>query len=466
MREQQNIKINGPHPPHAQGTFHRWRQPLYTEKHKVSCSGFLSKIQPRATLMHLLQCVLQHHVANPHLFTHMATQHENIHADTTLRSATTDSKTPYIYAHTNAPKAASTHRYNAGTKKHQNERSALVAPTHTHKVPFIAGGSHFTRKNTRFRAPAFFPKSNPVQHSCIYYNAFCSITSLTRISSPTWQHNMKTFMQTLHCDLQPQIPKHPTSTHTQTHPKQLQPTVTMREPKNIKMNGPHPPPTQGTFDGRLQPLYTEKHKVSCSGFLSNSNHMQHSCIYYNATQCVLQHHVANPHLFTHMAPQHDNIHADTALRSATTDSKTPYIYAHTNAPKAASTHRYNARTKKHQNQRPTLVAPTHTHTRYLSSLAAAILHSKNTRFCAPASFQNPTPCDTHAASCSYYNAFCSITSLTRISSPTWQHNMKTFMQTLHCDLQPQIPKHPTTTHTNAPKAASTHRYNAGTKNIK
>ena len=74
--------MNGPHPPHTRGTFHRQLQPLYTEKHQVSFSGFL-------------------------------------------------------------------------------------------------------------------PKLTPMQHSCSYYNAFCSITSLTRISLRTLQHNMKTIMQTL-----------------------------------------------------------------------------------------------------------------------------------------------------------------------------------------------------------------------------------------------------------------------------
>ena len=56
---------------------------------------FSTQIKPHATRTQLLQCVLQHHVANPHLFTHMATQHENIHANTTLRSTNTDSRTPY-----------------------------------------------------------------------------------------------------------------------------------------------------------------------------------------------------------------------------------------------------------------------------------------------------------------------------------------------------------------------------------
>ena len=34
----------------------------------------------------------------------------------------------------------------------------------THEVPFIAGRNHFTRKNTRFRAPASSPKQSPTLH--------------------------------------------------------------------------------------------------------------------------------------------------------------------------------------------------------------------------------------------------------------------------------------------------------------
>ena len=59
--------------------------------------------------------------------------------------------------------------------------------THTHKVPFIAGCSHFTRKNRRFRAPASSPKQSPFNshaaitmrfaatraHPCGHYNAIC-----------------------------------------------------------------------------------------------------------------------------------------------------------------------------------------------------------------------------------------------------------------------------------------------------
>ena len=80
------------------------------------------------------------------------------HAAIPMRSATGDSKTPYNYAHTSTPKAASSHRYTAA-KKRQTDRSRT---RRTHEVPFIVGCSHFTRKNTRFRAPA----SSPTQAPC------------------------------------------------------------------------------------------------------------------------------------------------------------------------------------------------------------------------------------------------------------------------------------------------------------
>ena len=120
-------------------------------------------------------------------------------------------------------------------KKRQTDRSRN---RRTDEVPFIAGCSHFTRKNTRFRAPASSPKHSP-----------------------------RNIMQPFQWDLQRQIPKHPITTHTQPHPKQLQATVTLRQKKTTNRPQPQPPHRRGTFHRRLQPLYTEKHKVSCSSFL-------------------------------------------------------------------------------------------------------------------------------------------------------------------------------------------------------
>ena len=49
--------------------------------------------------MQPLQCVSQHHVSSPHALTHMATKRDNNHAAIARRSASTDCKTPYNYAH-------------------------------------------------------------------------------------------------------------------------------------------------------------------------------------------------------------------------------------------------------------------------------------------------------------------------------------------------------------------------------
>ena len=69
-----------------------------------------------------------------------------------------------------------------------------------------------------------------------------------------------TFMQAFQCDLQPQLQETHSTTHTGT-------TIVAKHIEGTKRPQPHPPHTRGSFHRRLQPLYTEKHKVSCSGFL-------------------------------------------------------------------------------------------------------------------------------------------------------------------------------------------------------
>ena len=120
-----------------------------------------------------------------------------------------------------------------GTNRVRNDRSRN---RRTDEVPFIVACSHFTQENTRFRAPASSPKHSPCNiHAAIFQ-----------------------------CDLQPQLQE----THRTTH------TGTTIVAKHIRRNQsrperpqPQPPHRRGTFHRRLQPLYTEKHKVSCSGFL-------------------------------------------------------------------------------------------------------------------------------------------------------------------------------------------------------
>ena len=135
--------------------------------------------------------------------------------------------------HTDTTTRCKTHRRNNSRMKRPQPQ-----PPHRRGIPFIAGCSHFTRKNARFRAPA----SSPTQSRC-------------------------NIMQPFQCDLQPEIPKHPITTHTQAHPKQLQPPLHCGKKKTTNRPQPQPPHRRGTFHRRLQPLYTEKHTVSCSGFL-------------------------------------------------------------------------------------------------------------------------------------------------------------------------------------------------------
>ena len=191
-----------PHPPHRRGTFHRRLQPLYAEKHKVSCSSFLPNTKP-----------MQHHAAIP------------------MRSANTNFKKRIELRTQEQPLVA---KHIGGTIGDRNVRSRN---RRTDEVPFIAGCSHFTRKNPRFRALCFLPNTKPMQHSCSHSNAICHHSSKKRIE-------LRTQDTTTHCK-----------------------TLIGGTIRAQKRPQPQPPHRRGTFHRRLQPLYTEKRKVSCSGFL-------------------------------------------------------------------------------------------------------------------------------------------------------------------------------------------------------
>ena len=81
-----------------------------------------------------------------------------------------------------------------------------------------------------------------------------------------------TIMQPFQCDLPPQLQETHRTTHTGTTTRCK---THRRNNSRQKRPQPQPPHRRGTFHRRLQPLYTEKHKVSCSGFLPNTKPMQH-----------------------------------------------------------------------------------------------------------------------------------------------------------------------------------------------
>ena len=117
-----------------------------------------------------------------------------------------------------------------------------------------------------------------MQHSCSHYNAFRNIPWQIRTYLRTWQHQMTTMKQPFQCNLQPEIQEPHRTTHTDTTTRCK---THRRNNSRTKRPQPHPPHTRGTFHRRL-PLYTEKHKVSCSGFLPKTKPMQHSCSHSNA----------------------------------------------------------------------------------------------------------------------------------------------------------------------------------------
>ena len=247
-RNRLNSKRSKPHPPHKRGTCHRRLKPLYTEKYKVSCSGFLPKRKPmQHSCSHynaFFQCDLQPQIQETHRTTHTGT--------------TTGCRTQ--------------------RRNRLNSKRSKPHPPHTRGTFHRRLKPLYTEK-CKVSCSGFLPKRKPMQHSCSHYNAFYSMTWLTRMHLRTWQHQMTTIMQPFHCDLQPQIQETHRTTHTGTTTRCR---TQRRNRLNSKRSKPHPPHTRGTFHRRLTQLYTEKYKVSCSGFLPKRKPMQHSCSHYNA----------------------------------------------------------------------------------------------------------------------------------------------------------------------------------------
>ena len=134
-----------------------------------------------------------------------------------------------------------------------------------------------------------------MQHSCSHYNAFRNIPWQTCTYLRTWQHQMTTMKQPFQCNLQPEIQEPHRTTHTDTT---IRCKTHRRNNSRTKRPQPHPSHRRGTFHRRLQPLYMEKHKVSCSGFLPKTEPLQHSCSHYNALKSHTTLHQSQ--FFTHV----------------------------------------------------------------------------------------------------------------------------------------------------------------------
>ena len=189
-----------PHPPHRRGTFHRRLQPLYTEKHKVSCAGFLPTTKPMQHSCSHSNAICKHKLKKR---IELRTQDHPV-LQNTLKERNDPSRT---------------RRTDEGTFHRR------LQPLYTEKRKVSCAG--------------FLPTTKPMHAHAI-------------------------FMQPFQCDLQTQTQETHRTTYTGT-------SSIAKHIEGTKRPQPHPPHRRGTFHRRLRPLYTEKHKVSCSGFLPNTS---------------------------------------------------------------------------------------------------------------------------------------------------------------------------------------------------
>ena len=143
----------------------------------------------------------------------------------------------------------------------------------------------------------------PRAHSCSHYIAFCSFRWLTRMYLRTWQQNMTTIMQPLHCDLQRFNKGIELRTHEQAHVAERQGGTD----STLKRPLPHTLRTRAALHRRLQPLYTAKHKFRAPAT--------------SATRVPCNIHAAIPMRFA--APR-THIHAAITMRLASTRYRTPW----------------------------------------------------------------------------------------------------------------------------------------------
>ena len=354
-------------------------------------------------------------------------------------------------------------------------------------------GSHFTREKHKVSCSGFLPTTQSMQHSRSHSNAICNHRFKKRVELRTQEqplgaehrggtkttpaataahtrylsspaaatlpgktqgfvlrlppHNTEhaTFMQPFQCDLQPQIQE----THIELR-TQEQPFGAEHRGGTSRNRRTH----EVQFHRRMQPLYTGKHQVSCSGFLPTTQSMQHSC-------------------------SHSNAICNRRFKKR--------IELRTQEQPAVAEHRRGTKTT---------TAATAAHTRYLSSPAAATLHGKTQGFVLRlpphntehATFMQPFQCDlqpqtqeTHRTTHTGTTSCCRTqkrnqndpsrnrrTAAATLHGKTQgfvlrlpPHNTEhaTFMQPFQCDLQPQIQETHRTTHTGTTTRCRTQRRN-------
>ena len=186
-------------------------------KRKIT-SAKIAKICWQITIaawMQPLQYDLQSSAAKDNSITHAAAAASNLEAATPMRSAETELQITIELSATASEIAAPKPDRISTPKQKQDDLK--------HFLKGILKGKLLAPK---LRKSADKWLSQPgCSHSNTIYNLQLQKTILLRM------RRQATLTQPFQCDLQAQIPKHPITTHTQAHPKQLEATVTMRQKK-------------------------------------------------------------------------------------------------------------------------------------------------------------------------------------------------------------------------------------------
>ena len=235
------------------------------------------------------------------------------------------------------------------------------------------------------------------------------ITS-AKIAKICWQITIAAWMQPLQYDLQSSAAKDNSITHAAAAASNLEAATPMRSAETelqitielsataSEIAAPKPDistPKQKKDDFEAFFKRNFKRKIT-SAKIAKICWQMTIAAWMQPLQYDLQSSAAKDNSITHAAAAASNLDAAIPMRSASTDSKTPYNYAHTSTPKAAWSHRYNAAKKK---GKPTAAAPA-AQTKYLSSPAAATLHGKTQGFV----LRLPPENRALATSCSHSNA--------------------------------------------------------------
>ena len=302
------MKRPQPQPPHRRGTFHRRLQPLYTEKHKVSCSGFLPKTKP-----------MQHSCSHYNAFCSIPWQTCNYLPRGNIRWRQSSSHSNAICnqfknrieLRTQTQPLVAEHRggTNSRMKRPQPQPPHRRGTFHRRLQPL------YTEKH-KVSCSGFLPKTKPMQHSCSHYNAFCSIPWQTCNYLRTWQHQMTTIKQPFQCNLQPEIQEPHRTTHTDTTTR----CRTQRRNKFAHETTAAATAAQTRYFS--SPAAATLHGKTQGFVLRLPPQNKAHATFMQPLQCVSQHHVSNPHVSMHMVTEHDNYHAAIPMQSATRDSRT------------------------------------------------------------------------------------------------------------------------------------------------